>query len=149
MSLLNITFLLPLVLLFLFFVTLGSLLQLLFTIFLNFLDILLINFFNNFFFIKGGFYPNDFFNLISEESFFSSISIISQAVLLFFKKLFTLSLLDIIFYKNLLLLNYFKYPLFTYFALFFFLTTIISLICGSYLGLYGTFILNLVSLTFL
>lgn len=42
-----------------------------------------------------------------------------------------------------------RYPLFIYFALFFFFTTFISLLLMSYLGLYGTFILNLTSLSML
>lgn len=45
--------------------------------------------------------------------------------------------------------SYLKYPLFIYSALFFFLTTFVSLVFLSYLGLYGVFILNLSSLTIL
>lgn len=41
----------------------------------------------------------------------------------------------------------YKYPLFLYFGLLFLLTTIFSLIFLSYLGLYGVFILNLISIT--
>jgi hypothetical protein len=42
-----------------------------------------------------------------------------------------------------------QYPLFIYSALFFFFTTFISLLLMSYLGLYGTFVLNLISLSVL
>lgn len=40
-----------------------------------------------------------------------------------------------------------KYPIFLMFGLLFLFTTIFSLICLSYLGLYGVFILNLVSIS--
>lgn len=45
--------------------------------------------------------------------------------------------------------NYLNYPLFFYCALFFLLTSFLSLLALSYLGLYGVFILNLVSLILL
>jgi hypothetical protein len=48
-----------------------------------------------------------------------------------------------------LYIDYLTYPFFLYSGLFFFFTTFMSLLVLSYLGLYGTFILNLVSLTFL
>nr|NP_049599.1 NADH dehydrogenase subunit 5 [Tetrahymena pyriformis]AAD41944.1 NADH dehydrogenase subunit 5 [Tetrahymena pyriformis] len=40
-----------------------------------------------------------------------------------------------------------KYPLFLYTGLLFLTTTILSLICMSYLGLYGVFVVNLISIT--
>lgn len=40
-----------------------------------------------------------------------------------------------------------KYPLFLYFGFLFLLTTLFSLLFLSYLGLYGVFILNLISIT--
>jgi hypothetical protein len=45
--------------------------------------------------------------------------------------------------------DYLNYPIFIYSGLFFFLTTFISLVVLNYLGLYGVFILNLISLTIL
>ena len=48
-----------------------------------------------------------------------------------------------------LIQNYTFYPIFVYTGLFFFLTTIFSLLNLFYTGLYGTFILNLCSLVIL
>lgn len=45
--------------------------------------------------------------------------------------------------------NYLNYPIFIFFGMFFFLTTIFSLLSLSFTGLYGTFVLNLISLTIL
>lgn len=44
--------------------------------------------------------------------------------------------------------NYLTFPIFLYFGFFFCLTSVFSLLNLFYTGLYGTFILNLISLTF-
>jgi len=66
-----------------------------------------------------------------------------------FNKFLNLNLESLSLFQNYILSNYLSYPVFVYFGLFFFLTTISSLLCSSYLGLYGVFIINLISLTFL
>lgn len=46
-----------------------------------------------------------------------------------------------------LIINYLNYPIFILFAVLFFFTSFFSLLALSYLGFYGVFILNLVSLS--
>lgn len=46
-----------------------------------------------------------------------------------------------------IILNYMDNPFFFFFGLFFLLTSFLSLLALSYLGLYGAFILNFISLT--
>jgi len=84
-------------------------------------------------------------NIFSNEFYTNLIYIINSS----FKNLQTLNIKDI--YADILyfLDNYLNYPIFLYCGLLFFLTTIISLLSLNYLGLYGTFILNLISLTVL
>ena len=63
-----------------------------------------------------------------------------------FEFLFNINSINIIFTD----ISYiFNYPIFLLFGFFFFFTTLISLIFISYLGLYGVFWLNLISLFFL
>jgi len=51
-------------------------------------------------------------------------------------------------FKNIFSLSLDKYPLFLYFGLLFLFTTLFSLLFLSYLGLYGAFLINLISIFF-
>jgi hypothetical protein len=67
----------------------------------------------------------------------------------FLKNLETLGISSFLTNFDKILTNYLNYPIFIYTGLFFFLTTFISLVVLNYLGLYGVFILNLISLSIL
>lgn len=93
-----------------------------------------------------------------QNVFYSKISIlfIFSILIIFLLNFSTLPILQIInsfydfsFYSfSLKLFNFFDYPIFFFGAFFFFLTSVFSLIFLSYLGFYGIFFLNFLSLFF-
>lgn len=89
--------------------------------------------------------------LPQEENPFSLafVNEVVSNILVLLKKFYTISLSSLTSNTNFFIMNYLDYPIFLYFGLFFFFTTFMSLIVLSYLGLYGVFCLNLISLTML
>lgn len=75
---------------------------------------------------------------------------INVSFLIFYNKLCWCFNPNIVYYYVISITSiYLNYPIFTYFGLFFLLTTVFSLLNLFYTGLYGTFILNLISLSLL
>jgi hypothetical protein len=102
-----------------------------------------------------------FFNLTNQDFillFLNYLDIVhvSNSLILYSTKsieFFQLVILDFIFqiqiFLNEFFFNFLNYPLFILFAVLFFLTSFFSLLSLSYLGFYGVFILNFVSLSLL
>jgi hypothetical protein len=78
-------------------------------------------------------------NNLDNSSLFASVDIYTMNATHFLSNIFS-------FFSD-ISLNYLDYPLFFYFGLFFLLTSFLSLVALNYLGFYGVFILNLVSIS--
>jgi hypothetical protein len=91
-------------------------------------------------------FNDSFINNIFSENFLLNLNFTLNS---FHKGLYSISSNESLINYDNFIEYYLDYPIFIYFGLFFFLTTFMSLLTISYLGLYGTFILNLTSLTLL
>lgn len=115
--------------------------------YLYFYVIVIINFIFYFFYFKSNSFSiyilSDLWNL-KTHTYITWLS--SFEILDFYNTTFLNYITDLKLTVSTLLFNYLDYPVFILFAVLFFLTSLFSLLCLSYLGLYGVFILNLCSL---
>lgn len=112
---------------------------------------LLLNFISNFFFYGFTFKLNYesiyvLLSLADFKFFFNFFSIFNFNVIDFYQFIILDFISNCKFFIFELYLNYLNYPVFILFAVLFFLTSFFSLLALSYLGFYGVFMLNFISL---